>query len=174
LKKIALMSSYEILNRQVSDDAVRNLKESYAISGQDVINVLCPHGRYDPKLQEMVSDGLSIGKVEEIRIGEERIGSILHLRYEDLSTLIQAVSDSGFVPRFSCFQRVTKGLTGALDEERYSAGRNIKSILKDSPLDKAYQTFFSKERNAFWELCLTYRNYMLRHRRTIYSFFVSL
>jgi hypothetical protein len=136
------MHSYTIVKRQVSDDSIRNGKERYAIEEQAVINVLSPHDRYDPELQDIVSAGLSIGRVEEIKSGKEEIGSILYLRYEDLPTLIQGISNRGFTERFRRFQKETKNLTGAVDQERYSAGRRIKLLLIDSPVDKAYQAFF--------------------------------
>jgi hypothetical protein len=167
------MGKQVIKENEISDLSIRNQKERYAILNQDVINIRCPHGKYDPEIQETISARLALGKLEKVKQSGESVGMILHLKPGDLASLAQALSDSGFLEHLEKFYRETAGLDGFIQAGKDEQGRPLKILLKDTPADKAYQVFFSERDHDFWFLCLTYFTHITEEERKKYSFFIS-
>ena len=168
-----MMDKYTIIENEVSDVSVRNRKEKYSLADGNIINIRCRHGQYDPEIQRILSAKLSIGKVEKVRRGREKIGLILRLKIKHITTLVKAISDSGFLEKKEKFFLEARSLDGFVPVEKDEKSDDVQPLLKDSPKDRAYQEFFANNDNEFWDLCLIYFDHMYKSEQEIYRFFIS-
>ena len=167
-----MIKRYEIIENRVANDSVRNYKERFSLGNGETMNVRCPFGSYDPRIQETLRARLLVGKVVRVKRGKSPAGILLRLKAEEFATIARALADSGFPERREKFVREINGLDGFMEAEEGDA-KGTPRLAKDSPLDAAFQRFYEKEDNIFWDLCMRYFNHMMRREQRVYSFFIS-
>jgi hypothetical protein len=167
-----MTGKHEILENRISDHSIRNYKERFSLGSGDTINVRCAFGSYDPGIQETISARLLVGKVIRVKRGKVVAGIMLRLKTEEFATVARALADSGFPERREAFVRETRGLDGCVETEEGGIGGPPR-LMKGSPMDAAFQQFFAREDNVFWDLCMRYFDHMVRRERRVYSFFIS-